>query len=367
MSNIVLNAGSGGATLGTDADGSSINYQIVKLGVGASGATPTQVSTAAPLPVTLANTGANATAVKVDGSAVTQPVSGTVTANAGTGTFGVSGTVTANLGTIAGAALDTSVNALVVTQGSTTSGQKGHLAQAAVTTAAPTYTTAQTAPLSLDTAGNLRVNVVTGGGSGGTSIADNATFTRGTTSETPVGGIAETSNPTLTTGKAAAFSLDTSGNLRVTVSNGIQAGTAGSANANVLSIQGIASMTPVAVSQGLATSGGASYNNAIAPATPAVTTPKASAGNLYGVVAFNLLATPVYLKFFDAGSVTLGTTAASFQFMVPGNTGGAGFVIQLPVPRSFANAIKYAVTGGIGTTDNTSITANSVIVDVAYN
>jgi hypothetical protein len=39
------------------------------------------------------------TALKVDGSAVTQPVSGTVTANAGTGTFTISGTVTANAGT----------------------------------------------------------------------------------------------------------------------------------------------------------------------------------------------------------------------------------------------------------------------------
>jgi hypothetical protein len=37
-----------------------------------------------PLQVSLANTAANSTAVKVDGSAVTQPVSGTVTANAGT-------------------------------------------------------------------------------------------------------------------------------------------------------------------------------------------------------------------------------------------------------------------------------------------
>ncbi len=43
-----------------------------------------------PVQVSLANTGANATAVKVDGSAVTQPVSGTVTANAGTGTMAVS-------------------------------------------------------------------------------------------------------------------------------------------------------------------------------------------------------------------------------------------------------------------------------------
>ena len=42
---------------------------------------------------------ASMTALLVDGSATTQPVSGTVTANAGSGTFAVSGTVTANAGT----------------------------------------------------------------------------------------------------------------------------------------------------------------------------------------------------------------------------------------------------------------------------
>ena len=45
-----------------------------------------------------------------------------------------------------------------VAQGSTTSGQTGGLMQAAVTSAAPTYTTAQTNPLSLTTTGNLRVS-----------------------------------------------------------------------------------------------------------------------------------------------------------------------------------------------------------------
>ncbi len=44
--------------------------------------------------------------LRVDGSGATQPVSGTVTANAGTGTFGVSGTVTANIGTSGSLALD---------------------------------------------------------------------------------------------------------------------------------------------------------------------------------------------------------------------------------------------------------------------
>src|ERR1017187_3107724 len=78
-----------------------------------------------------------------------------VVANAGT-----------NLNTSA-LALDTTVSGLQVAQGSTTSGEKGPLIQGAVTTAAPTYTPAQTSPLSLDTAGNLRVNVVTGGAGGG--------------------------------------------------------------------------------------------------------------------------------------------------------------------------------------------------------
>jgi hypothetical protein len=46
----------------------------------------------------------------------------------------------------------------VVTQGSTTSGQSGMLGLAAVTTAAPSYTTAQTSALSLTTAGGLRIS-----------------------------------------------------------------------------------------------------------------------------------------------------------------------------------------------------------------
>ena len=56
----------------------------------------------------------------------------------------------------------TTDTALELSQGSTTSGQKGPLTQGAVTTGGPTYTAGQTYPLSLDTSGNLRVNVVAG-------------------------------------------------------------------------------------------------------------------------------------------------------------------------------------------------------------
>jgi len=83
-------------------------------------------------------------------------VSGTVTANQGG-----SWTVTANAGTnlnTSALALDTSVNGILLAQGSTTSGQSGPIVQGAVTTSAPTYVTAKTNPLSLTTAGALRVD-----------------------------------------------------------------------------------------------------------------------------------------------------------------------------------------------------------------
>lgn len=57
-----------------------------------------------------------------------------------------------------GAATEASLAKLPVAQGSTTSGESGPLVQAAVTTAAPTYTTGQTSPLSLNTSGELRVS-----------------------------------------------------------------------------------------------------------------------------------------------------------------------------------------------------------------
>jgi hypothetical protein len=100
----------------------------------------------------------------------TQPVSGTVTANAtlaaettkviGTVNIAAAQAVTANAGTnlnTSALALDTSVSGLSLSQASATSGQKGVLNFGAVTTANPSYTTAQTNALSMNTAGMLRV------------------------------------------------------------------------------------------------------------------------------------------------------------------------------------------------------------------
>src|SRR3989338_6571736 len=138
-------------------------------------------TTAGVLKVDLSATTANSTAVKVDGSAVTQPVSGTITANAGT-----------NLNTSL-LALDTSVNGILLAQGATTSGKTGPLIQGAVTTAAPTYTNAQLDPLSLTTSGALRVDI------GATSANATAVKVDGSAVTQPVSGTIAVSN---------AFALD---------------------------------------------------------------------------------------------------------------------------------------------------------------
>lgn len=118
---------------------------------------PTGASTAAKQPALGAAGSASAdvlsvqgiaamTPLKVDGSGVTQPISGSITANAGT-----------NLNT-SSLQLDATGAALNLGQASTTSGQTGPLTQGATTTAAPTYVSGKTNPLSLTVGGGLRVD-----------------------------------------------------------------------------------------------------------------------------------------------------------------------------------------------------------------
>jgi len=169
----------------------------------------------------------------------TQPVSGTLTANAGTGTFTTNDT-TLDLG-----------------QASTTSGEKGPLVQGAVTTSAPSYTTAQTSPLSLNTSGGLRVDgsgvtqpvsgtfwqatqpvsgtvtttppsnastniaqiggtsTVTGGVAGILAVGGNvANAVTATANPVPVGGIFTTTPATLTTGQTATLQFTAAQNVK---------------------------------------------------------------------------------------------------------------------------------------------------------
>lgn len=270
-------------------------------------------------------------AVKVDGSAVTQPVSGTFwqATQPVSGTFWqttqpVSGTVTAtqatgtNLHTVVdsgsitvtqatGTNLHVSVDNFpadgdALAQGSTTSGQNGSLILGATTTASPTYTTATTNPLSLTTAGAVRTD------SSATTQPVSGTFWQTTQ---PV----SASSLPLPTGAATSAKQPA-------------LGTAGSASTDVITVQGIAGGTAMPVSGSLSITANSSINlNQIVGTTPDVNTGNASAGTLRVVLAsnqptINVNTNPkvdtVTVNYNTASSIA--TNATSTHSFTPGST-----------------------------------------------
>jgi hypothetical protein len=184
-------------------------------------------------------------------------------------------------------------------QGSTTSGQTGSLSMGAVTTSAPTYTTAQTSPLSLTTAGALRVdnsaNTQPVSGSltnisGTISLPTGAaTSANQATANTSLGAVASvlgtTSDASSATGTAEAI-------LKYLAA---QMTTALPAGSNL-----IGGTTPTAT-----TSGGLSTVRVVTGTSGVI---KASAGGLFHVIYQNTNAAVRYIQIYDkATAPTLST------------------------------------------------------------
>lgn len=135
----------------------------------------------------------------------TVTISGTVTANQG-GTWNITN-ISGTISLPTGAATEASLAKLTLSQGSTTSGQAGPLIQGAVTTAAPSYSTGQTSPLSLTTAGALRVDL--GSSTVTVSGSVNATLQSGTNTVGYVLAAATSSSTNLPT-RAVSTALEAS-------------------------------------------------------------------------------------------------------------------------------------------------------------
>jgi hypothetical protein len=124
------------------------------------------------------------------------------TANAGTNlnTSALALETGGNLATI-----KTNTDNLNLTQASTTSGQKGALILGATTTAAPTYTTATSNPISITTTGDIRTK----------DLATSATNATVPTNAIYIGTNTTTASPTYTTATMNALSTTVNGDLRV--------------------------------------------------------------------------------------------------------------------------------------------------------
>jgi len=214
------------------------------------------VGAANPLEVSLANTAANATAVKVDGSAVTQPISaaslplptGASTA-AKQPALGTAGTASADVITVQGVA---SMTPLLVNGSGVTQPVSGTVtAIQGTATSLKTQAEAYQGGAAVAAGNPLQVTLANTGANATAVKVDGSAVTQpvsGTVTVTQATGtnlhaVLDSGTTTVTQGTATSLKAEVIG-----------AGTAGTANAGVLTVQGIASMTPVQVSQATATS-----------------------------------------------------------------------------------------------------------------
>ena len=244
----------------------------------------------------------SAATVTVDGSGVTQPVSGTITANAGT-----------NLNT--SSLLTTSAHdAAFGTAGS---------ADAQVRTI---QGVASMTPLLVDATGSGDVPITLGG-------------------------------------EVVVLGAGTAGIGKLTANSGVDIGdvdiTSISAGTNLIGDVGLS---------GARTSGGTSIFRSIDLDEGALEVIKASAGQIYWLHAINLSSVMLFVKIYNATSGTYGTGTPVLTFPIPtqGNTNGAGFTISIPNGIAFATGMSIGAGTGVADNDTGAPGTNDCVVNIGF-
>jgi plasmid maintenance system antidote protein VapI len=271
-------------------------------------------------------------ALKVDNSAVTQPVSGTVSITANSAV---------NVAQVAGTTTDT--NSGVKSAGT----QRVVLAtdQPQLTNALKVDGSAVTQPVSgtVGITANSSVNVAQVAGT--TTDTNSGVKSAGTQRM-----VLATDQPALTNAlkvDGSAVTQPVSGSVTATLAAG----------------------TAVAAKVGLdpATHTGWDMSKTISAATTNATVVKASAGKLGGWFLSNVNAAARYLKVYNkATSPTVGTDVPVLTILIPGNTAGAGANLELSNGLLFSTGISFAVTTGITDADSTAVAANEIAVNLYY-
>jgi len=368
--NIDVTPGSG-RTIATDQI-AGVDYPRGKVGFGVDGSY-VDASASNPLPVTALSAtisgalpaGSNTLgAVSLVG---TSAISGTITANAGSGTFAVSA---ASLPLPTGASTETTLSSL---NGKVTACDTAHVtisgALPAGSATIGAVTVSGTPSVSLS--GTSAVNVSQVGGSGislgqavaGSSIpvvlpsAQITTLTPPTT--VTIGGSLPAGSNTIGTVAVSSLPALTSGSNTIGAVNAVQSGTWTVQPGNT------ANTTAWLVSPQAATAGGASISKTISAASTNGTNVKGSAGLLYAILVSNVNAAVRYLKLYDkATTPTVGTDTPVLTMLVPPSNGG--FVIQFPVGITFSNGIGFGLTTGVADNDTGAVSASEHVVNLIY-
>lgn len=128
-----------------------------------------------------------------------------------------------------------------------------------------------------------------------------------------------------------------------------------------------ANTTPWLVTDTAATTGGLTAGRIISAATTNATSVKGSAGQLYTILAHNINAAVRYLKLYNkATAPTVGTDTPILTMPIPGNTAGAGFVINCDKGWAFSLGVAAAITTGVADADTGAVAANEIVINLGY-
>lgn len=117
-----------------------------------------------------------------------------------------------------------------------------------------------------------------------------------------------------------------------------------------------------------ATSGGLTTFFLQPAATTNSTSVKASAGQVYWILAENNSATVNYLRLYNsAGAPTCSSaTGLITQVQIPASTAVGGVTVALPYGIPFSSGIGICVTSGYATTDTNNATATAISLTIGY-
>lgn len=204
--------------------------------------------------------------------------------------------------------------------------------------------------------GSQRVTLATDGQG---QIVDNAAFTDTTTRVDMVGFIFdEVAGTALTENDAAAGRIDSKRAQVMVVEDATTRGQRQAVNA-----AGAAAVVP-----NPQTTGGLSISRVLSAASTNGTSAKASAGQVYTIIATNINAAVRYLKIYNKASApTVGTDTPVLTIPIPGNAAGAGFTLDTGgMGIAFATGIAYALTTGVADADTGAVAANEIVVNLLY-
>ncbi len=176
-------------------------------------------------------------------------------------------------------------------------------------------------------------------------------------------------------GNAVDTGIGTGGSatLRTSIdtSQTITLGTAGTPASNVMTVQGITSMTPLLATPTAATTGGLTNYLVEAAASDNHVVIKATAGTVYHINITNKSGAIQYVRLYNATTGFNGCNSATnivYEAEVPFQTSNVGgFIDGSPMGiASFATGIAICYTGAFGQTDTTNATASASVINIGY-